>query len=231
MTELLLEFIRNTGFVNLTLAEVVMIGIACVLLYLGIAKKYEPLLLVPISFGILLVNLPLGNLMQAETATQIGGLLYYFSRGLELGIFPPLIFLGIGAMTDFGPLIANPVTLLLGAAAQLGVFLTFIGAYALGFTLKQAGAVGIIGGADGPTAIYLANYLAPELLGSIAIAAYSYMALVPIIQPPIMRFLTTPEERRIEMKQLRPVSKTEKIIFPVLVLIVTGLLVPAAPPL
>ncbi len=231
MTELLLEFIRNTGFVNLTLAEVVMIGIACVLLYLGIAKKYEPLLLVPISFGILLVNLPLGNLMQAETATQIGGLLYYFSRGLELGIFPPLIFLGIGAMTDFGPLIANPVTLLLGAAAQLGVFLTFIGAYALGFTLKQAGAVGIIGGADGPTAIYLANYLAPELLGSIAIAAYSYMALVPIIQPPIMRFLTTPEERRIEMKQLRPVSKTEKIIFPVLVLIVTGLLVPAALPL
>lgn len=231
MTELLLEFIHNTGFVNLTLAEVVMIGIACVLLYLGIAKKYEPLLLVPISFGILLVNLPLGNLMQVETATQIGGLLYYFSRGLELGIFPPLIFLGIGAMTDFGPLIANPVTLLLGAAAQLGVFLTFIGAYALGFTLKQAGAVGIIGGADGPTAIYLANYLAPELLGSIAIAAYSYMALVPIIQPPIMRLLTTSEERRIEMKQLRPVSKTEKIIFPVLVLIVTGLLVPAALPL
>ena len=231
MTELLLEFIRNTGFVNLTLAEVVMIGIACVLLYLGIAKKYEPLLLVPISFGILLVNLPLGNLMQAETAAQNGGLLYYFSRGLELGIFPPLIFLGIGAMTDFGPLIANPVTLLLGAAAQLGVFLTFIGAYALGFTLKQAGAVGIIGGADGPTAIFLANHLAPELLGSIAIAAYSYMALVPIIQPPIMRLLTTPEERRIEMKQLRPVSKTEKIIFPVLVLIVTGLLVPAALPL
>lgn len=231
MTELLLEFIHNTGFVNLTLAEVVMIGIACVLLYLGIAKKYEPLLLVPISFGILLVNLPLGNLMQVETATQIGGLLYYFSRGLELGIFPPLIFLGIGAMTDFGPLIANPVTLLLGAAAQLGVFLTFIGAYALGFTLKQAGAVGIIGGADGPTAIYLANYLAPELLGSIAIAAYSYMALVPIIQPPIMRLLTTSEERRIEMKQLRPVSKTEKIIFPVLVLIVNGLLVPAALPL
>jgi len=231
VTELLLEFIHNTGFVNLTLAEVVMIGIACVLLYLGIAKKYEPLLLVPISFGILLVNLPLGNLMQVETATQIGGLLYYFSRGLELGIFPPLIFLGIGAMTDFGPLIANPVTLLLGAAAQLGVFLTFIGAYALGFTLKQAGAVGIIGGADGPTAIYLANYLAPELLGSIAIAAYSYMALVPIIQPPIMRLLTTSEERRIEMKQLRPVSKTEKIIFPVLVLIVNGLLVPAALPL
>ena len=231
MLEMLLEFFQGTGFYNLHVSEIIMIIIAFVLLYLGIAKKYEPLLLVPISFGILLVNLPLGNLMQVATDGQLGGLLYYLSLGLELGIYPPLIFLGVGAMTDFGPLIANPVTLILGAAAQIGIFLTFIGAFFLGFTPQQSGAIGIIGGADGPTAIFLANRLAPELLGSIAIAAYSYMALVPIIQPPIMRLLTSKKERQVVMEQLRPVSKTEKIIFPIIVIILTGLLLPAALPL
>jgi oxaloacetate decarboxylase beta subunit len=231
MLDLLVEFLQGTGFYNIQPPEVLMIIISCFLLYLGIIKKYEPLLLVPISFGILLVNIPLGNLMQPESGQEIGGLLYYLSLGLELGIYPPLIFLGVGAMTDFGPLIANPITLLLGAAAQFGIFLTFIGAFFLGFTAPQAGAIGIIGGADGPTAIFLANRLAPELLGSIAIAAYSYMALVPIIQPPIMRLLTNKKERKIVMEQLRPVSKTEKIIFPIIVIILTGLLLPAALPL
>jgi len=229
--ELLIEFLEGTGFVNMQLNQVIMVVIALVLLYLGIAKKYEPLLLVPIAFGILLVNLPLGGLMQPESGKEIGGLFYYLSRGLELGIYPPLIFLGVGAMTDFGPLIANPVTLLLGAAAQFGIFLTFLGAFLLGFSTQQAGAIGIIGGADGPTAIFLANQLAPELLGSIAIAAYSYMALVPIIQPPIMRMLTSKKERRVVMQQMRPVSKKEKIIFPIAVIILTGLLLPAALPL
>ncbi|MBW6462614.1 MAG: sodium ion-translocating decarboxylase subunit beta [Dethiobacteria bacterium] len=231
MLDLLYEFLEGTGFVNMQLNEAIMILIACILLYLGIAKKYEPLLLVPISFGILLVNLPLGTLMQPEVGQELGGLFYYLSKGLELGIYPPLIFLGVGAMTDFGPLIANPVTLLLGAAAQFGIFLTFIGAFFLGFSAQQSGAIGIIGGADGPTAIFLANQLAPELLGSIAIAAYSYMALVPIIQPPIMRLLTSKKERVVVMEQLRPVSKIEKIIFPVAVIILTGLLLPAALPL
>ncbi len=231
MIELLIEFLEGTGFVNMQLNQVIMVVIALVLLYLGIAKKYEPLLLVPIAFGILLVNLPLGGLMQPESGKEIGGLFYYLSRGLELGIYPPLIFLGVGAMTDFGPLIANPVTLLLGAAAQFGIFLTFLGAFLLGFSTQQAGAIGIIGGADGPTAIFLANQLAPELLGSIAIAAYSYMALVPIIQPPIMRMLTSKKERRVVMQQMRPVSKKEKIIFPIAVIILTGLLLPAALPL
>jgi len=231
MYDLLVEFLQNTGFYNIQVNQVIMIVIALGLLYLGIVKKYEPLLLVPISFGMLLVNMPLGNLMQPETGQEIGGLLYYLSLGLELGIYPPLIFLGVGAMTDFGPLIANPITLLLGAAAQFGIFLTFIGAFFLGFSAQQAGAIGIIGGADGPTAIFLANRLAPELLGSIAISAYSYMALVPIIQPPIMRLLTSKKERLVVMEQLRPVSKTEKIIFPIIVIILTGLLLPAALPL
>ena len=231
MLDLLLEFLEGTGFTNMTVNEAIMVVIACILLYLGIARKYEPLLLVPISFGILLVNLPMGTLMQPEAGGQIGGLFYYLSLGLELGIYPPLIFLGVGAMTDFGPLIANPVTLLLGAAAQFGIFLTFLGSFYLGFSAQQSGAIGIIGGADGPTAIFLANQLAPELLGSIAVAAYSYMALVPIIQPPIMRLLTTKKERSVVMQQLRPVSKTEKILFPVAVIILTGLLLPAALPL
>ncbi len=231
MLDMLQEFIYSTGYFNLQFSDVIMLLIACSLLYLGIAKKYEPLLLVPISFGILLVNLPLGGLMTPEIGSEPGGLLYYLSLGLELGIYPPLIFLGVGAMTDFGPLIANPVTILLGAAAQFGIFLTFIGAIMLGFSAPQAGAIGIIGGADGPTAIFLASRLAPELLGSIAIAAYSYMALVPIIQPPIMRLLTSKKERLVVMEQLRPVSKIEKIIFPIVVIILTGLLLPAALPL
>ena len=231
MLDLIFNFIHSTGYYNITLSQIIMIAIACFLLYMGIVKKYEPLLLVPISFGMLLVNLPLADLLNPPGESGPGGLLYYLSLGLESGIYPPLIFLGVGALTDFGPLIANPVTILLGAAAQLGIFLTFAGALFLGFTPQQAGAIGIIGGADGPTAIYCANQLAPELLGSIAIAAYSYMALVPVIQPPIMRLLTTEKERRVEMKQLREVSKTEKIIFPIVVIILTGLLVPAAVPL
>ncbi len=231
MAGLIRDFIQSTGFYHLTVMELAMIAIACVLLYLGIVRKYEPLLLVPISFGMLLVNLPLAGLLQPEEPGVIGGLIYYLSLGLEKGIYPPLIFLGIGALTDFGPLIANPVTLLLGAAAQLGIFTTFTGAYLLGFTAPQSGAIGIIGGADGPTAIFVASRLAPELLGSIAIAAYSYMALVPIIQPPIMKLLTTKKEREVVMKQLRPVSRTEKIIFPIAVIILTGLLLPAAVPL
>ena len=231
MLDLIFNFIHSTGYYNITLSQIIMIAIACFLLYMGIVKKYEPLLLVPISFGMLLVNLPLADLLNPPGESGPGGLLYYLSLGLKSGIYPSLIFLGVGALTDFGPLIANPVTILLGAAAQLGIFLTFAGALFLGFTPQQAGAIGIIGGADGPTAIYCANQLAPELLGSIAIAAYSYMALVPVIQPPIMRLLTTEKERRVEMKQLREVSKTEKIIFPIVVIILTGLLAPAAVPL
>ncbi len=231
MGELICEFIQSTGFYHLTLPDLAMIGIACGLLYLGIVRKYEPLLLVPISFGMLLVNLPLAGLVQPEEPGIIGGLLNYLSFGLDKGIYPPLIFLGIGALTDFGPLIANPVTLLLGAAAQFGIFTTFAGAYFLGFTATQSGAIGIIGGADGPTAIFVAGRLAPELLGSIAIAAYSYMALVPIIQPPIMKLLTTRKEREVVMKQLRPVPKTVKIIFPIAVIIISGLLLPSAVPL
>ncbi|MGM0689521.1 MAG: sodium ion-translocating decarboxylase subunit beta [Bacillota bacterium] len=231
MLDILAEFLQGTGFYNLTINDLIMITIACILLYLGIVKKYEPLLLVPISFGMLLVNLPLGGLMQPETGLDLGGLLYYLSLGLELGIYPPLIFLGVGALTDFGPLIANPVTILLGAAAQFGIFLTFLGSIYFGFTAQQAGAIGIIGGADGPTAIFVSTQLAPELLGSIAIAAYSYMALVPIIQPPIMYLLTSKKERQVVMEQLRPVSKSEKIIFPIVVIILTGLLLPAALPL
>lgn len=215
-------FWSSTGYANLHYTNLIMIGIACLLIYLSIVKKYEPLLLLPISFGMLLANLPLAGLMEE------GGLLYWLYQGVKLGIYPPLVFLGIGAMTDFGPLIANPKTLLLGAAAQLGIFLTFIGALFLGFTPKQAGAIGIIGGADGPTAIFLTSKLAPELLGPIAIAAYSYMALVPLIQPPIMRLLTTKEERQVVMEQLRPVSKKEKIIFPIVVTVLTGLFLPSS---
>lgn len=226
----LLEFANSTGFMNITGPQAIMIVISLILLYLGIVKKYEPLLLVPISFGMLLVNLPLGGLM-ATPGEDPGGLLYYLYQGIELGIYPPLIFLGVGAMTDFGPLIANPMTLLLGAAAQLGIFFTFIGALLLGFSPLEAGSIGIIGGADGPTAIFVTSRLAPHLLGAIAIAAYSYMALVPIIQPPIMKALTTEKERKIVMQQLRPVSKTERVLFPIVVIILTGLLLPAAIPL
>jgi len=231
MFERLLQFFATTGFAHLAFDQVIMIVIALVLLYLGIYKKYEPLLLVPISFGMLLVNLPLGGLMDPPTDGELGGLLYYIYQGIELGIYPPLIFLGVGALTDFGPLISNPMTLLLGAAAQFGIFFTFIGAMLLGFTPYEAGSIGIIGGADGPTAIFIASRLSPHLLGAIAVAAYSYMALVPIIQPPIMKLLTTEKERKIVMEQLRPVSQKERILFPIVVIILTGLLLPAALPL
>ena len=236
MLDKVLIFVEGTGFYAMTLPQLLMIVVACVMLYLGIVKKYEPLLVVPIGFGMLLVNLPMGGIMDPQTynaANEVvpGGLVYYFYQGIKLGIFPPLIFLGIGAMTDFGPLIANPKTLLLGAAAQFGIFTTLIGALLLGFSPGQAGAIGIIGGADGPTAIFLATKLAPELLGSIAVAAYSYMALVPIIQPPIMKLLTTQKEREIVMEQLRTVSKTERVLFPIIVVVLCGLLLPPAIPL
>jgi oxaloacetate decarboxylase beta subunit len=238
MLEALLEFAKSTGFYGLTVGSIIMLGVACVLLYLAIVKKFEPLLLVPIAFGVLLTNLPFAGMM-AEPVMEIkenvihtvqpGGLLYYLFQGDHLGIFPPLIFMGVGAMTDFGPLIANPKSLLLGAAAQFGIFITFIGAIASGlFTAQEAASIGIIGGADGPTAIFLSSKLAPHLLGPIAIAAYSYMALVPIIQPPIMRLLTTPKERVIRMSQLREVSKREKILFPIIVTVVVSLMVPPA---
>ena len=208
--------------------ELIMICIACFLLYLAIHKEYEPYLLIPIAFGMLLVNLPFNGLMEHPSDGVVGGLLYYLYQGIDLGIYPPLIFLCIGAGTDFGPLIANPKSLLLGAAAQFGIFFTFIGAIYLGFTGPEAASIGIIGGADGPTALYLTSKLAPNLLPSIAIAAYSYMALVPFIQPPIMKVLTTKKERTIKMEQLREVSQTEKIIFPIIVVIFTVLLLPSA---
>ena len=218
----------------------VMIVIACVLLYLAIVRKFEPLLLLPIAFGMLMANLPLDNIIHMNifiNETQhidwamlgaSGGLADYIYLGVKLGIYPPLIFLGIGTMTDFEPLIARPSSLLLGAAAQIGIFITFIGARLLGFTGPEAGAIGIIGGADGPTAIFTASRLAPALLGSIAVAAYCYMALVPVIQPPIMRLLTTEKERQIVMDPPRKVSKTEKIIFPIMVTIIVSLLLPDA---
>ncbi len=238
MVEPIFAFLKSTGFSALTLGEVVMMAVACVLLYLAIVKKFEPLLLVPIAFGVLLANLPLAGMMSPPVleikgdiirTVEPGGLLYYLYQGNKLSIFPPLIFLGVGAMTDFGPLIANPKSLLLGAAAQLGIFLTFMGAIASGlFNAQEAASIGIIGGADGPTAIFLTSKLAPHLLGPIAIAAYSYMAMVPIIQPPIMRLLTTKKERMIRMTQLREVSKKERIIFPIVVTVVVSMMVPPA---
>lgn len=231
MADNLLQLWQSTGFASVDPYQLLMIVIALTLVYFAIVKKYEPLLLLPISFGMLLVNIPGIDLMAAPADGQPGGLLWYLYLGVKYGIYPPLIFLGVGSFTDFGPLIANPKTLLLGAAAQFGIFLTFIGAILLGFPILQAAAIGIIGGADGPTAIYLTTRLAPELLGPIAVAAYSYMALVPIIQPPIMRALTTKKERQIVMEQLRPVSKTEKILFPIIVTIITGFLLPSALPL
>ncbi len=222
MFNILIDFIGSTGFSVLTYKEIIMIMIACTFLYLAIKKGYEPYLLIPIATGMLLVNLPLAGLMNE------GGLLFYLYQGTKLGIYPPLIFLCVGAGTDFGPLIANPKSILLGAAAQLGIFFSFLGAIVLGFTGPEAASIGIIGGADGPTAIYLTSMLAPNLLGPIALAAYSYMALVPIIQPPIIRLLTTKEERMIRMEQARVVTKNEKIVFPVVVIIVVSLLLPSA---
>ena len=234
--EVLQAIFGGSGFAALDWRTVVMLGIACVLLYMGIGKGYEPLLMVPIAFGMLLANLPLTGLFAEpvyDAATHSGtvGFMWVLYQGVQYAIYPSIIFMGIGAMTDFGPLLANPTSLLLGAAAQIGIFLTFIGAYALGFAPNEAGSIGIIGGADGPTAIYLTSMLAPELLGPIAVAAYSYMALVPVIQPPIMRALTTKKARNIKMSQLRPVSKTEKILFPLIIAVIIALLLPSAAPL
>ncbi len=259
--EIILHLYRDSGLASLGWQNYVMIGISFILMFLAIKKQYEPLLLLPIAFGMMLVNIfpgimgnPSTQLMTLEqlqaanldpasytttifndvtyyNVTENGGLFYYLYQGVHLGIFPPLIFLGIGAMTDFGPLISNPKSFILGAAAQIGIFITFIGATLLGFLPKEAGSIAIIGGADGPTAIFVTSKLSPELLGPIAVAAYSYMALVPIIQPPIMRLLTTKKERSIVMEQLRPVSKVEKIIFPIVVVVLVAILLPDAAPL
>ena len=246
--------LQNSAFANISLQQGIMLIISFFLMYLAIVKQYEPMLLLPIAFGMALTNIPGANMYHAELWNTVnaageyvgvnygnvlhdGGLLDILYLGVKLQVFPPLIFLGIGCMTDFGPLIANPKSLLLGAAAQAGIFITFLGACALtacglvDFTLAQAASIGIIGGADGPTAIFLTSKLAPELLGSIAVAAYSYMALVPFIQPPIMKLLTTKKERSVKMGQLRTVSKREKIIFPIVVTILVAFIVPDATPL
>lgn len=235
----LLNTLKNlyeaSGFYSITYKNIIMIVVACVLLYLAIKKDYEPLLLIPIAFGILLVNLFPGIMAKPylnENGDLVpGGLLHYFYIGDEYGIFPALIFLGVGAMTDFGPLIANPSSFLLGAAAQFGIYSAYFLAILFGFSDGAAAAISIIGGADGPTSIFLATKLAPEMLGPIAVAAYSYMSLVPIIQPPIMRLLTTEKERKIRMEQLRPVTKLEKILFPIVVTIIVVLLLPDVAPL
>jgi len=278
--EAIINFLGDTGFANLAWQQAVMLLVSFVLMYLGIVKQYEPLLMIPIAFGMFLANFPLGgvtdqpsetlrllgtipeyldhaglteqfatllhsgeNLLQRQVEsgayevyamkTTYGGLLYYLGRGVKLGIYPPLIFMGIGAMTDFAPLIANPKSILLGGAAQLGIFAAYIGACLLGFSPQEAGSIGIIGGADGPTALYLTAKLADHLLGPIAVAAYSYMALVPVIQPPIMKALTTKKERNIimSMANMRPVSKAEKIIFPIAVTTLVGLILPSTVPL
>ncbi|MBS4025681.1 MAG: sodium ion-translocating decarboxylase subunit beta [Clostridia bacterium] len=227
MVEVVKGLIFNSGFVYLTLGQVFMWIIAFVLMYLAIKKKYEPLLLLPIAFGILMVNLPITDLMKPGD-----GLFWkFYSVGISGQIIPPLIFLGLGALTDFGPLIANPKNLLLGAGAQIGIYITYFAAILLGFSITDAASIAIIGGADGPTTIYLTSQLAPGLLGATAVAAYSYMALVPIIQPPIMKLLTTVEERKIVMRKLRNVSKTEKVVFPLLTTIIIVLTVPDAAPL
>lgn len=232
-SDTIIKLFNESGFASLTWQQSLMILISFVLIYLAIKKKFEPLLLLPISFGVLLANLPSTGIMSGPltNSSEPGGLLYYLYQGVKLGIYPSLIFLGIGAMTDFGPLIARPSSLFLGAAAQLGVVTAFIIAIALGFSPKAAASIGIIGGADGPTAIFLTTRLAPELLPAIAIAAYSYMALIPLIQPPLMKLLTTKKEREVKMDQLREVSKLEKIVFPIVVSVITVLLLPSVAPL
>ena len=240
------KFVDSMGFVKIFFGmewgNLLMIGIAFLLLYLAIKHKFEPMLLMTIAFGMLLTNLPEAGLFHEELfagghvhwsdfVASNPGLLDYLYLGVKLGIYPCLIFVGVGAMTDFGPLIANPKSFILGAAAQIGIFVTFLGAFALGFSPEQAGSIGIIGGADGPTAIFLTSKLSPELLGPIAVAAYSYMALVPVIQPPIMRLLTTKKERAIKMRTLRTVSKQERIVFPIAIAVIISLLLPAAAPL
>ena len=229
--EVIQQLIETSGLYNLTIQNIIMLIIACVFLYLGIKRGYEPYLMVPIAFGMLLVNLPLAGLMDAPTENGPGGLLYYLYQGTNLGIYPPMIFLCLGASTDFGPLLANPKTILLGGAAQFGIFVAFFLSVMWGMTPQEAASVGIIGGADGPTALFITTRLAPHLLPAIALAAYSYMALVPIIQPPIIRALTTKKERLVKMTENRKVSETEKILFPIIVTIFVSLLVPSATPL
>ena len=224
------ELLEASGFAALTWQNAAMILVSFVLFYLAIVKKFEPLLLLPISFGMFLVNLPLAGLMN-EGGVDKGGIIYFMSYGVKSNLFPCLVFMGVGAMTDFSPLIANPISLLLGAAAQLGIYVAFIFATQIGFTPAEAAAIGIIGGADGPTSIYIANNLAPHLLAPIAVAAYSYMALIPLIQPPIMKALTTKKERAVKMGQLRKVSKTEKIVFPIAVVLFCSLFLPSVAPL
>ena len=226
----LAELLEASGFAALTWQNLAMILVSFVLFYLAIVKKFEPLLLLPISFGMFLVNLPLAGLMN-EGGVDKGGIIYFMSYGVKSNLFPCLVFMGVGAMTDFSPLIANPISLLLGAAAQLGIYVAFIFATQIGFTPAEAAAIGIIGGADGPTSIYIANNLAPHLLAPIAVAAYSYMALIPLIQPPIMKALTTKKERAVKMGQLRKVSKTEKVVFPIAVVLFCSLLLPSVAPL
>jgi oxaloacetate decarboxylase beta subunit len=230
-TSFLNMIVFKTGLVHLYWGHLVMWAIGLAFIYLAIKKGFEPLLLVPIGFGIFMVNLPITPLMGIGEGGKRELINIFFHYGLEWEVIPPLIFLGIGALTDFGPLIANPKTLLLGASAQFGVYVTFFGALLLGFKIPEAASIGIIGGADGPTTIYLTAKLAPHLLGATAIAAYSYMAMVPLIQPPIMRLLTTEKERKIRMKQLRPVSKLEKILFPLIGTAIICLLVPDSAPL
>lgn len=231
---------QSLGFMNITAGQLAMLGVACILLYLGIVRQFEPLLLLPIAMGVILANVPLvgvtahpssGQPFIPDNVKEFGVIYIVQLWGIKTGLFPLLIFMGVGALTDFGPLIANPKTIFLGAAAQFGIFGTLLGATAFGFPLNEAASIGIIGGADGPTAIFTTTKLAPNLLGPIAVAAYSYMALVPIIQPPIMRALTTKKERAVRMEQMRPVSKRAKIIFPILVTMVTILLIPDAAPL
>lgn len=223
----LATFFSNTGFAHMTWGNAAMILIGCVFIYLAIAKKYEPLLLVPIGLGVVVGNIPPIGGMPMSVYDE-GSVFYYLYQGVSKGIYPPLIFLGIGAMTDFSTMLSNPKLVLLGAAAQVGIFATFIGAMYLGFSPQHAGAIGIIGGADGPTAIFLSSMLAPELLGPIAIAAYSYMALVPVIQPPVMYLLTSKKERLIKMKAPRQVSKKEKIIFPIVAFLICAMIAPGA---
>ncbi len=243
--ESLMTFVESTGIARMidamSVGSVIMLAIACFLLYLAIKRQFEPLLLLPIAFGMLLTNLPGAGMFHEELFAgghvhwdifvDKAGMLDYLYLGVKLGLYPCLIFIGVGAMTDFGPLIANPKSFLLGAAAQVGIFATFLAAYAIGFEPAEAGSIGIIGGADGPTAIYLTSKLSPHLLGPIAVAAYSYMALVPVIQPPIMKLLTNQKEREIRMSTLRTVSKTERIIFPIVITIIIALLLPDAVPL
>jgi len=233
IVETLGNLVHQTAFFNLTWGNYIMIAVACVFLYLAIAKEYEPLLLVPISFGMLLVNIYPDIMLSIEDSSNgVGGLLHYFYLMDEWAILPSLIFMGVGAMTDFGPLIANPKSFLLGAAAQFGIFAAYLGAMAMGFSDKAAAAISIIGGADGPTSIFLAGKLQQTaIMGPIAVAAYSYMSLVPVIQPPIMKLMTTEKERKIKMEQLRPVSKLEKILFPIVVTIVVSMILPTTAPL